>query len=77
VTAITGNGTITADGGHPGCVATGVSFANQAGLTIDVAANDSTQTTLSGAASMSNASDNGCQGAVFTVPVALSGNSNA
>jgi hypothetical protein len=77
VTAITGNGTITADGGHPGCVTTGVSFANQTGLTIDVAANDSTQATLSGAASMSNASDNGCQGAVFTVPVALSGNSNA
>lgn len=77
VTSISGNGAITADGGHPGCVTTGVSFADQTGLTIDVAANDSTQTTLNGAASMSNASDNGCQGAVFTVPVSLSGNSNA
>jgi hypothetical protein len=77
VTSVTGNGTITADGGHPACVTTGVSFSDQTGLAIDVAANDSTQTTLNGAASMSNASDNGCQGAVFTIPVALSGNSNA
>ncbi|HET6830007.1 MAG TPA: hypothetical protein VFH44_01535 [Solirubrobacterales bacterium] len=77
VTSITGNGTITADGGHPGCVTTGVSFTDQTGLTIDIAANDSTQTALSGAASMSNASDNACQGAVFTIPVSLSGNSNA
>jgi len=77
VTSVTGDGSITADGGHPGCVTTGVSFADQTGLTIDIAAGDSTQTTLNGAASMSNASDNGCQGAVFTIPVSLSGNSNA
>jgi hypothetical protein len=76
VTSVTGNGPITADTGHPGCTTTGVTFTDQTGQSIDVAANDSTQTTLSGAASMSNASDNGCQGAVFTIPVALSGNSN-
>jgi hypothetical protein len=35
--------------------------------------NGETETTLSGAASMSNASLNGCQGATFTIPVTLSG----
>lgn len=77
VTDVTGNGAITADAGHAGCVTTGVTFSDQTGQTIDVAANDSQQVTLNGAASMSNASDDGCQGAVFTIPVALAGNSNS
>jgi hypothetical protein len=78
VTDVTGNGTITADAGHASCVTTGVSFTNQSGLTIDVAANNGeTQSTLTNAAHMSNASDNGCQGATFTIPVTLSGQSNA
>lgn len=77
VTAITGNGAITADPGHAGCVTTGVSFANQTGLTIDIAANSNATRTLTGAASMTNASDNGCQGATFTIPVTLTGASNA
>jgi hypothetical protein len=76
VTSISGNGTITADAGHSGCTTTGVSFADQTG-TWDVAANDETSVTLSGAASMSNASLNACQGATFTIPVSLSGASNA
>jgi hypothetical protein len=76
VTDITGNGAITADAGHASCVTTGVTFTDQTGQTIDVAANGATETTLTNAASMSNASDNGCQGAVFTIPVSLSGNSN-
>jgi hypothetical protein len=33
------------------------------------------QTTLTGAASMSNASLNACQGATFTIPVTLTGSS--
>jgi hypothetical protein len=78
VTDVAGNGTITADSGHASCVTTGVSFANQSALTIDVPANNGeTQTTLTNAAHMSNASDNGCQGATFTIPVTLSGQSNA
>ena len=77
VTDVTGNGAITADAGHPGCVTTGVTFINQTGKSIDIAANAQTQVTLSGAAKMSNASDNGCQGATFTIPVSLSGTSNA
>lgn len=77
VTSVTGNGAITADAGHPGCVTTGVSFTNQTNQTIDVSANGQTEVTLNNAASMSNASDNGCQGATFTIPVSLSGASNA
>jgi hypothetical protein len=84
VTAVSLNGTnadIAPDAGHSGCTTTGVSFTNQAGLTIDVPAksggvNGTTQTTLTGAASMSNASVDGCQGATFTIPVSLTGQSN-
>lgn len=77
VTGVAGSGAITADSGHPACVTTGVTYTDQSGLTVDVSAGGQTQTTLSGAAHMSNASDNGCQGATFTVPVSLSGASNA
>jgi hypothetical protein len=78
VTAVSGNGSITPDGGHSGCSPSGVSFTNQTGLSISVpakvgATNGETQTTLSGAASMSNASVDACQGAVFTIPVTISG----
>ena len=76
VTSVTGNGAITADAGHPGCVTTGVTFTNQTGLTLDVDANDTLATTLTGAASMSNASVDGCKGATFTIPVSLTGASN-
>ena len=77
VTGVTGNGPITADSGHATCVTTGVTFTNQTGLTLDIAANGTLDRTFNGAASMSNASDNGCQGATFTIPVSLAGASNA
>jgi hypothetical protein len=77
VTDVTGNGTITADSGHATCVTTGVTFTDQHSQTIDIAASSQTQTSLTGAAHMSNASDNGCQGATFTIPVNLTGTSNA
>ena len=72
------NGDIAADSGHSGCTTTGVSFTNQTGLSIGVPAksgstNGEAQATLTGAASMSNASLNACQGAVFTIPVTISG----
>jgi hypothetical protein len=76
VTGISGSGTITPDASHSGCTTTGVSFTNQTGLTIDIPASSSTTTTLNNAASMSNASLNACQGAVFTIPVSLTGASN-
>jgi hypothetical protein len=77
VTAVTGNGAVTADSGHAACVTTGVTFTDQLAQTIDIAASSQTQVTLTGAAKMSNASDNGCQGATFTIPVSLTGASNA
>ena len=77
VTSVTGNGAITADSGHAGCVTTGVTYTNQTGQTIDVPAGGTTQATLTNAAHMSNASDDGCQGATFTIPVSLTGASNA
>ena len=80
VTAVTGNGTIAPDGGHATCSPTGVTFTNQTGLTISVPARSGgvdgeVQTTLTNAASMSNASVNACQGATFTIPVSLTGSS--
>ena len=77
VTSVTGNGAITGTGGTGTCTTTGVTFTNQTGLTINVAASSSTTSTLTGAAHMTNASDDGCQNATFTVPVALTGASNA
>jgi hypothetical protein len=77
VTGVTGNGPIVADSGHATCVTTGVTFTNQTSLTLDVAANGTVDRTFNGAAQMSNASDNGCQGATFTIPVSLAGASNA
>ena len=79
VTGVSLNGTnadITPDASHSSCTTTGVSFTNQTGLSIVVPANSSTQSTLTGAVAMSNASVNGCQGAVFTIPVSLTGASS-
>lgn len=85
VTSVSLNGAnsdIAADSSHSGCTTTGVSFVNKSGLTIDVPAktgstNGQTTATLSGGATMSNSSQDACQGAVFTIPVSLSGQSNA
>jgi hypothetical protein len=70
---------IKADAAHEagGCVTTGVSFADQTGLSIDVPANGAAEASLTGALKMSNASDDGCQGATFTIPVTFSGTSSA
>jgi hypothetical protein len=77
VTAISGNGAITAAGGTGTCTTTGVTFTNQSGLTLDIPASSAATSTLTAAAHMSNASDDGCQGATFTIPVSLIGASNA
>ncbi len=74
---ITGSGAITADAGHASCTVTGVTFTDQTNANIDVPANGATTTTLNNAAQMSNASSNGCQGATFTIPVSLTGASDA
>jgi hypothetical protein len=75
VTKQTG-GTITSDKGAACNASTGVTFTDQTGLALDVAAGATSTFTLSGAVSMSNASDNTCQGAIFTIPVDVTGASN-
>jgi hypothetical protein len=79
ITAVSGNGTITSDKGAACDAATGVTFVNQSGLTLDLAANASNQvlTLAAGSVTMSNASDNSCQGAVFSIPVSVTAASNA
>ena len=77
VTSVAGNGAITSDKGAACDAATGVTYADQTGQALDVPAAGSQTFTLAGSVSMSNASDNSCQGAVFTIPVTLSGASNA
>ena len=78
ITAVAGNGAITSDKGAACNAATGVSFTNQTGLTLDLLANETDKVfTLAGAVAMANASDNSCQGAVFSVPVSVTAISNA
>jgi hypothetical protein len=77
ITAVSGNGTITSDKGAACDASTGVTFSNQTGLTLDLAAGATATLTVPNSVSMSNASDNSCQGAVFTVPVTLTAVSNA
>ena len=77
ITAVSGYGTITSDKGAACDASTGVTLANQSGLTLDLAAGATATLTVPNAVSMSNSSDNSCQGAVFTVPVSLTAVSNA
>jgi hypothetical protein len=78
ITAVSGNGTITTP--DAACNAShGVSFVNQTGLTLDLAANATDQvfTLASGSVTMSNASVDACQGEVFSIPVSVTAVSNA
>jgi len=70
-------GSITSDKGAACNASTGVTFTNQSGLALDLAAGATSTFTLANAVSMTNASDNTCQGAVFTIPVDVTGASNA
>jgi hypothetical protein len=70
-------GPITADAGHPSCTTTGVSFVNWTGVISippDTATNgypEGYPVHLTGHATMSDASSNGCQGATFFIPVTI------
>jgi hypothetical protein len=75
VTSVTGAGTITSDKGAACDAATGVTFTNTTGLTQAVGAGATVTFSLAGKVAMSNASDNTCQGAVFTVPITLAATS--
>ncbi len=66
--SVTGNGAITAS---DGCSPTGVTFTDQTGLSIAIAASGTTQVDLPAAAAMSVTSANACQGTTFHVPVTI------
>lgn len=72
ITAITANGTPTGSGGSGTCTTTGVSWTAQSPTSGNsVPANGSATLSLSGAVSMSATSDDGCQGALFAIPVTV------
>jgi hypothetical protein len=77
ITAVSANGSVTSDHGAACDLATGVSLANQSGLALDVGAGATATLTVPAAVSMSAASADACQGAVFSVPVILTAVSNA
>jgi hypothetical protein len=73
----TGTGSVTSSGGNGTCTTNAVSLNSPQSVSITVPANsDSAETHLANAAHMGN-SDNGCQNATFTIPVNLTGASNA
>jgi hypothetical protein len=76
VTAVTRTGAITSDKGANCNGSTGVAFSDPSGLTHNVDAGATTTITLASAVTMSNASHNDCQGAVFTIPVDVTAISN-
>jgi len=72
--SVIGNGTILPDSpDHSGCGPTGVTFADQTGLSQAIPGGSvPTPVTLNNAARMNNTSGDGCQGATFTIPVTIS-----
>lgn len=79
ITKVTDSAPITAraGSGKGACSITGVSFVDQLNVDLAVPANGSATFTFAGAALMSNASEDGCQGATFDIPVSFTGASNA
>jgi len=75
VVSVVGNGTITGVGGTGSCAITGVTFSYPSVASITpsptLSASSTTLLHLPGAATMSTASNNGCQGATFHIPVTL------
>lgn len=73
VYSVAPSGPVTADAGHPGCTATGVSFtATSAPLTpaVELPPGE-TLIHLQEAAAMDATSQSACQGATFSIPVTL------
>jgi hypothetical protein len=77
VTDVNGAGVIDSDTTAACDAATGVTFTDQSGLSVNVPAAGASTVTLTGSVAMDNSSHTTCQGAVFTIPVTLSGVSNA
>jgi hypothetical protein len=74
LSSIAGDGAVTT--GAAGCNTTGVTFTAPATTGQAIAAGATLNLSLPNAASMSNASDNACQGATFSVPVTVSASSS-
>ncbi len=74
ITSIAANGAVTTSAA--GCTTTGVTFTAPTTTGQVIAAGATVNLTLAGAAAMSNASLNACQGATFDVPVTVSASSN-
>jgi hypothetical protein len=75
ITSVSGAGAITSDKGTACTTTTGVSFTNTSSLTQAVGASATVTFTLANKVAMSNASDNTCQGAIFTVPITVAATS--
>jgi hypothetical protein len=71
VTAIALNGAVTAGGGVGSCATTGVNVALPSSISFAVPATSSRTYTATGAVTMSTASESGCQGATFTIPLTV------
>ena len=71
ITSITGNGSITSDVGAACDSSSPLTFTDQTGLSLALAAGATTTFTLAGAASMSVGAVTACQGAIFTIPVSV------
>lgn len=80
LTSITGDGAITSSTGDACDASTGVTYTAPADLSsadYNFAAGETKTITLPDAVAMSNASDNSCQGATFTIPVKVAAASAA
>lgn len=73
VTTIALNGSVTASGGSGTCATTGVTVTLPGSISLAVPANSTRTYTATGAVTMSTASESGCQGATFTVPLRATG----
>jgi hypothetical protein len=74
ITSVNANGAAVPDAAHAsGCVTTGVSYSTTS-TSKTVPASGSSSFTVAGV-SMTNASDTGCQGATFTIPVTFTATS--
>lgn len=71
VATVASAGAVTASGGTGTCATTGVTLAPQSPAGVVLAPAASATLTLPGAVAMSTASETGCQGATFTVPVTV------
>lgn len=73
IIGITQNGTLSVTGGSGGCTGanSGVSVPTNNTLSVPVTGGSGVVVHIANAASMSNTSNNGCQGATFSIPVTI------